>query len=668
MTIVRQTTDRSPRRVLLVGWDAADWQIIHPLVEQGLMPTTAALLQRGAWGNLATTRPILSPILWNTIATGKRADKHGVCGFTEPTPDGPGIRPTASTSRKCKALWNILTQCGLRSNVVGWYASHPAEPIAGAMASNQLEHFSVQDGKLTPLPAGCVHPPELAADVAACRVHPSEIDASAILPFVPAAAELADRPGSRLGKLQYMLAQTATVHAATTWLMSRDDWDFTAVYYEGIDRFGHEFMEFHPPKMAEVSEEDFQAYRHCMTGIYRFHDMLLDTLLKLAGDDAAVILMSDHGYYNDHLRPDPREGRAGPTDWHRPFGVLAAAGPGVRAGARLYGASILDVTPTVLGLLGLPAAHDMPGRVLAEAFDGVADVRRIESWEEIDGPCGMHAAELRVDPAESQAMLAQLVALGYVDPPDADDDKTRRETLASNQFQLAQSHVDAGEFAAAVEIVEQLDPIVRESTHAQILLASCLLGTGDRVRAREVLERLEQRADGRQDVPRLHMMLGALEFAEGRVDEALLRLQRVSAAEPRLPGLHARLGETYLAMARYQEAIGAFEKALTLDAESPVALAGLAKARLELGDPQAALDDALVAAGLVHHFPRIHLIIGRALLQLGDDPGAVEALELCVKQAPRWKEAHEVLAQAYRSAGRTADALKSELRARGVMS
>src|SRR5262249_31879221 len=145
--------------------------------------------------------------------------------------------------------------------------------------------------------------------------------------------------------LQHMLAQTATIHAVATHLMAETEWDFTAVYYEGIDRFGHEVMEFHPPKMEQVSQEDFDAYQHRMVGIYRFHDMLLERLLDLAGEETAVILMSDHGYYNNHLRPDPRQGRSGPVEWHRPFGILAAQGPGFRQGSRLYGASIMDIAP-----------------------------------------------------------------------------------------------------------------------------------------------------------------------------------------------------------------------------------------------------------------------------------------------------------------------------------
>ena len=63
---------RLARKVLLVGWDAADWQIIHPLIDAGRMPNLARFIEDGAMGNLASLRPILSPMLWTSVATGKR--------------------------------------------------------------------------------------------------------------------------------------------------------------------------------------------------------------------------------------------------------------------------------------------------------------------------------------------------------------------------------------------------------------------------------------------------------------------------------------------------------------------------------------------------------------------------------------------------------------------
>jgi arylsulfatase A-like enzyme len=71
------------RRLLLLGWDAADWKVIQPLVDAGQMPNLARLLERGVMGNHASLQPMLSPMLWTSIATGKRPSKHGVHGFSE---------------------------------------------------------------------------------------------------------------------------------------------------------------------------------------------------------------------------------------------------------------------------------------------------------------------------------------------------------------------------------------------------------------------------------------------------------------------------------------------------------------------------------------------------------------------------------------------------------
>ena len=300
--IMRPMHSRLAKRVLLVGWDAADWQIISPLLDAGKMPALNRLVEAGVMGNIGTLQPCLSPILWTSIATGKLADKHGVLGFVEPD-GGGGVRHSSSTSRKTKAIWNILTQKGMRSNVVGWYASHPAEPINGVCISNLFDQNPGPPGQPWLLPQDSVHPARWREPVEALRAHPAELTPADVKPFIPLVDQIDHRNDRRPFELAKTLAHCASVHSIATAIMENEPWDFMAIYYDMIDTAGHIFMPYHPPRMDHVPQRDFELYGSVMERVYVFHDQMLARLLELAGDDTTVIVVSDHGFYSDHRRP-----------------------------------------------------------------------------------------------------------------------------------------------------------------------------------------------------------------------------------------------------------------------------------------------------------------------------------------------------------------------------
>src|SRR5689334_1765548 len=346
------------------------------------MPNLGRLISQGVSGNLATIYPVLSPMLWTSIATGKRPYKHGIHGFTEPLPDGSGVRPVSLLSRKSKAVWNILNQNGKRSLVVGWWPSHPAEPINGAMVSNHFQRPGGLPGALTPVTPGAVHPSWLAHKLSDLRVHPMELEGEFIRMFVPGYEKVDQAKDKRLHSLGKIIAETMTTHAVATELLATQAWDFAAIYYDAIDHFGHAFMRYHPPRLPSVAEADFQIYQQVIANAYRYHDAMLGTLLGLTDDQTTVILMSDHGFHPDHLRPlyIPAE-PTGPALEHRHFGILCAKGPSLRVNEKVFGASVLDICPTILTLFGLGPGKDMDGKVLLNAFQQPPRIEAIETWE-----------------------------------------------------------------------------------------------------------------------------------------------------------------------------------------------------------------------------------------------------------------------------------------------
>ena len=88
--------DISPRRkVLLVSWNLASWRLLNPLLDQGKLPHLNALIEEGIMGDLQTQRPLLEEVVFNSIATGTYADKHGVLGPLE-------VGPQRSQGRACQ--------------------------------------------------------------------------------------------------------------------------------------------------------------------------------------------------------------------------------------------------------------------------------------------------------------------------------------------------------------------------------------------------------------------------------------------------------------------------------------------------------------------------------------------------------------------------------------
>ncbi|MDM8564640.1 alkaline phosphatase family protein [Candidatus Halobeggiatoa sp. HSG11] len=518
------------KKVLLIGWDAADWKVIHPLMEQGKMPGMKTLVEHGTMSEMMTLHPILSPMLWTSIATGKHCFNHGIYGFSEPTPDKKTIRPITNLSRKTKAIWNILNQKGYKSNVIGWWPSHPAEPINGVMVSNQFHHSPRQPDQIWPLLPETIHPARLNDALMDLRVYPQELVADVLEPFIPLLLDIDLEKDKRPIGVARVLSEASTIQATATHLIQNEPWDFMAVYFDAIDHFSHGFMKYHPPRQDWIPEKDFELYNNVVTMGYIYHDIMLQNLLNLVDlRETVVIIVSDHGFHPDHLRPKaiPKE-PAGPAAEHRDHGIFLATGPGIKQDHLIHGTRLLDVTPTILSLFGLPIGEDMDGDVLLDIYKEPPEITSIPSWDEVEGDAGQHAPEKALSDNESQEAIEQLVALGYIDKPDSDQSKAVSETQRELDYNLGQAYLDCGQVGNAVGIFEKLWQEWPMEHRFGIRLAYCYQLLGQTQVQRQVVEamlkrRREESQAAKIELQDFHKVLQERKQDKEKIEEAALK-------------------------------------------------------------------------------------------------------------------------------------------------
>lgn len=684
---------RNKSKVLLIGWDAADWKVIRPLLAAGQMPHLASLIERGVSGNHCTLYPALSPMLWTSIATGKRPPKHGVLGFSEPAPGGHGVRPVSVLSRKTKAVWNILAQEGLRSVVVGWWPSHPAEPIPGAMVS---EHFrTVPDAPDATLPLpfpDSVHPSALAYEIADLRVSPWEIPFEVLGLFVPKAAEIDQTKEKSLHDLAKILAETLTIHAVATDLIERGAWDFAAVYFDAIDHASHRFMRYHPPRQPGVEERDHQLYKDVVASFYRHHDGMLGRYIELAGPDTHILVISDHGFHSDSLRPQwiPCE-PAGPATEHRKFGIFVMAGPGIRKGETIHTSSILDVTPTILTLFGLPVGRDMDGTPQVQAWETPPVVSHIPSWDSIPGADGMHPPDRVLDARAAAAQLDQLIALGYVEPLPGDTAGAVRQTVREIDYNLARSLADGGQVAEALPILERLWEEWPDQHRFGLHLLDLHQGQGRIAERGRVLEKLRERGehfaqDARRQLAGLTAELSAeendadpitrhspafrrknfhrrhlvelsagLNLSLAELSQSVLEGDRESAGRLLIPLLERKyelppplasfVSRTLVLLGRMDEAEPIVEHLAAIDPENAAHHLLRAEIFYRQGKWQDAADAAADSLGLVYFQPAAHMLLARALRKLNRPDEALNELLVVLRQNPAHMAALDALGE-----------------------
>jgi predicted AlkP superfamily phosphohydrolase/phosphomutase len=274
-------------KVLIIGLDGADWRILQPYLDDGLMPNLGRLLETGVSGPLRSTVPTNSSVAWCTFMTGRNPGKHGVYDFMQRAPGDP-TRMVGVNSRSLRSelFFDVLGRHSRQVGAINVPITYPPFPVNGFMLGGMF----VQEGKPYTFPEGLAA--ELDEQVGGFPVNCIRW------------RFMSGRMGELLDEAIVVTRQRARV---LEYLIDRKDWDVLIQVFVSPDRLQHPLMHILDPEHPRYDRDLAQHFGPKMRTVFQTIDDMLGRSQEQIGKDGTLIIISDHGFRSVHKSIHPRE-------------------------------------------------------------------------------------------------------------------------------------------------------------------------------------------------------------------------------------------------------------------------------------------------------------------------------------------------------------------------
>ena len=275
-------------RTVLVGLDGATFSVLDPLMADGSMPVLARLASQGVRGVLRSTPHPLTPPAWTTVMTGRMPGNHGVFDFIRVDQRGPHPTYTLATSAEigCETIWSIASRHGCRVTALNFPCTFPAPPVDGFVVPGYVPGSYL---------ARAVHPRELYARL---KMLPAFDPRELGVDWSLERKAVQGLPEEELEAwVEFHTSRERQWFEILTHLMRDEPCELTAVCFDGVDRVQH--LCYHLLDRRLASHGDDRATRRLRSlclDYFRQLDAMLGDIVSLAGPDARLFVVSDHGF------------------------------------------------------------------------------------------------------------------------------------------------------------------------------------------------------------------------------------------------------------------------------------------------------------------------------------------------------------------------------------
>lgn len=274
-------------RTLFIGLDGATFDVLDPLMEQGVMPFLRSFFETGVRAGLETIVPALTPPAWTSLMTGRKPGQHGVFDFFRMEPESRQLRFFTSHDVQCETIWSLAAAAGQRVTCLNFPSTFPPPRLAGHIVPGWVPWRQLRLAcwppnlfdRLKEMPG--FNPRELGMDIK----------------LEERATEGCSNQDDYGPWVQLHIRRERNWFEIARFLAADESSPLTGVLFDGVDKLQHLCWRFLRPEDDRPLETEWEhdVRRQCLE-YFSSLDGILAGLCEMAGPAAHVIIGSDHGF------------------------------------------------------------------------------------------------------------------------------------------------------------------------------------------------------------------------------------------------------------------------------------------------------------------------------------------------------------------------------------
>lgn len=285
------------KKILFIGLDGASKRIIDKMIGQNELPMLAKLINTGCYyPSSHSFKPCASPVIWTSISTGKKPEKHGIKGFYDNT-----------YSLNAKRIWEIFDSLGFPVGVMGHLVTWPPEKVNGFMMPDilsldnqcypekygfmwEMTHVAEDNKKISPKTMMKYF----------WQCYSNGIKLSTILqtcigyikretPFLNRRDKFFSITGISFRTKFY---RDVFIHL---YKMYKPRYAYFHIHF--LDAYSHKYWKFMEPDLYKnVAKAEIRRYKHKIYDAYSNADRIIQNIIDNIDSDTLIIIASDHGF------------------------------------------------------------------------------------------------------------------------------------------------------------------------------------------------------------------------------------------------------------------------------------------------------------------------------------------------------------------------------------